>query len=234
MASRATGKTPVSWWKKLLSYLWLFTLERPASELTPSLTVRLDNGRLVVDAANVNYAYGELDTFFRAAFKRLGIPELHMRDVLILGFGAGNVATILREQEQDKTGPLAITGVEKDLVMPALGRRYFGLDALEPLTICIEDATQFVQSAADNRYDLIVVDLFVEDVVPQRFAQKAFLRRLGKLLKPGGLLFFNRLMDTDMHQKESEAFLKIMQHLLPGTTGRRVRSNLVCLYRKPR
>lgn len=217
------------WWQRLLSYFWLVRLPTPPSTVTPSLEVRLSDGRLVVDATGVNYAFGGLDHFFRAAFRRLGIPEAQMQKVLILGFGSGNVATILREWE---TGPpLDITGVEQDGSMLEIGRRYFHLDELEPLELKIQDAAAYVRQAPQKQFDLIVVDLFVEDVVPQRFTTTAFLKKLGALLRPRGLLFFNRLMDTEQHRRESEAFLTHMQAALPGTTGRRVQRNLVCLYR---
>jgi hypothetical protein len=46
------------------------------------------------------------------------------------------------------------------------------------------------------------------------------------------LLFFNRLVDTPEHRRQTQRFYQHMQRILPGTYGISVFTNWVCLYRQ--
>ena len=124
---------------------------------------------------------------FRKAFSRFDIRKRNVGNALILGFGAGSVASILCDEYNQA---IHLTGVEKDPVVIDLARRYFHIDRYKNLTLHSEDAGEFVERC-DKKFDLVVVDIFVGIDVPQEFTEETFLAGLGRLLSPRGICFFN-------------------------------------------
>ena len=61
------------------------------------------------------------------------------------------------------------------------------------------DAAAYV-SYSEGHYDMICVDIFVDDVIPPAFQSISFLKSARNLLAPGGILIFNRLY-RDAHSK---------------------------------
>jgi spermidine synthase len=92
-----------------------------------------------------------------------------------------------------------ITGVEADSEVIRLAHAYFPVNGNPKITIIHQDAVKFVESER-NRYNLIVVDLFVEDQVPGDCQSLEFLSRLRHLLSENGKVYFNQMNlihDTD-------------------------------------
>ncbi len=162
------------------------------SEVNPLLEVALINGRYQLNAGSVNYSFGPLHDAFRRYFKK-DPPVLHANsNVLLLGLGAGSVANIIRnELEHD----CLITGVDIDPAVIEAAREHFALDKLTGLKVVISDAYAFAIECKE-KYDLIVVDIYIDDKVPLKFETLKFVRILSKLLKPGGKVVFNKLQTS--------------------------------------
>lgn len=169
------------------SFLSPVKLEERKGSVTPQLEIYLSNGRYVLDSARVNYSFGGLHTVFRKAFSRFNIRERDISSALILGFGAGSVASILCDEYKKD---LHLAGVEKDPVVIDLAKKYFHIDRYKDLSLHMEDAGDFVENC-DKKFDLVVVDVFVGIDVPEKFREERFLAGLGRLLSPGGISFFN-------------------------------------------
>ena len=116
--------------------------------------------------------------------------------------------------------------------MIRLGRKYFGLDAYENLHVVEANAIHFV-AQSDTQYDMLVVDLFIDDRVPAAAEQAEFLRNAEKLLRPGGHLLFNRLMHTPRLRQQTEQFTRMMNNVLPGTRSTAAEDNRILIYEKP-
>ncbi|MCB9234020.1 MAG: methyltransferase domain-containing protein [Bacteroidia bacterium] len=216
-------------WKYLSSFL-IEQIEEPGdSQISPGLRVEYVSGKLVLNTGKVNYAFGSLDTAFRSAFERLEMQNRDYSRTLLLGLGPGNVSTILNEYGK----PFHLTGVDLDPEVVRLGRKYFGLTDSEQLEIHIADAAGFV-SQAKGPFDLIVVDLFVHEKVPAAAETPEFLTHLDRLLAPGGMLVYNRLIFRGDLADETHEFLALMQEILPGTRALKVKvpSNLMLIYEK--
>ncbi len=154
------------------------------------LEVRRQGNRLVLNAPHVNYAFGSLHDLFREAFSRKPPCPKTTENILILGFGGGSVAHILRE-ELDCNNP--ITGVEIDPAVIDLSLKYFDLNRLKDITIDFCDAAEFL--AKDKKqYGLLVVDLFSDHIIPEKFQTKMFLKQLAGHLTPEGTVFYNFLL----------------------------------------
>jgi spermidine synthase len=179
-------------WQRLRSYVFPVIIDRRQSRFHPYLEVSLTRGRLMLNTALANYSYGGLHRVFQIAFSKIGLVGAPLKNVLILGFGAGSVATILRD-ELKVDAP--ITGVEQDYAVIQIARDFFDIDRLHTLTLVADDAFAFVQHAMDQ-YDLVAVDLYHDVSVPDEFESDEFLQQLHRLVMPGGLVVFNKVAAT--------------------------------------
>ena len=214
--------------KLWLSHFFEITVADFSSEVTDRMQVKASVGRFIIDAPNVNYAYGGLDVFFRLAFHKLGLPEPGMNKVLILGFGVGNVAKLLEKHENP---PDEITGVEKDRQLKAAAKQYFNIDKLQRTTVYYQDAYQFVKEC-NATFDLIIVDLFVDGSVPAEAEKEDFLLNLKHKLNPAGVLLFNRMAHDAGHAKKSKAFFDYFTKLLGHARQFSIHENLFIFFRK--
>lgn len=172
---------------KLLSFIRPVVVRTERGNVTAQLDVVYENGRKVLHASTVNYSFGALHDVFRAAIHRAQINHTQQSQVLILGFGAGSIAHILRYEL--KLGA-AITGVDADEVVLQLAREEFAADSIEQLQLVCAPAEVYVQHNHD-RYSLICVDVFVEGNVPQVCRTPEFIANLHSLLNDKGKLIFN-------------------------------------------
>ncbi|MEM7035761.1 MAG: fused MFS/spermidine synthase [Bacteroidota bacterium] len=214
-------------WKYLKSFVAEEVVERTSSPYNERLEVWYVYGKLTLNARHVNLSFGQLDTVFRSAFQQLEIGRRDVQDVLLLGLGAGNVVKLLAESGKE----YAVTGVEIDAEVIRLARKYFELDTYKGLEVVCADAWEFLQTCT-SRYDLVIVDLFVDAIVPEHAEQAAFLKRAAAALRPGGLLLFNRLMLDAELREQTEAFTRNMEAVLPGTRYIKAQKNRMLIYEK--
>jgi len=211
--------------KDTFRYLSSFALEqtvvRYESKVGPEIEVCLINGRYQINAGSVNYSYGPLHDAFRRYFN-LDPPESGAdKPVLILGFGGGSVATILRT-ERELPNPL--TGVELDEMMLRAGREHFGVDKLTDLKLITGDASEYIRQCSD-KFSLIVTDIYVDELIPVVFEQKEFLTEARRCLLPGGKLVFNKLVSDSGKESELKVLEVLFGELFPETKTYRIPVN---------
>ena len=174
-----------------------FPLERLKTNYNHLEVIRKGD-KLLLNAPHTNYSFGSLHEVFSEAFQQLNIDYREIKEVLILGFGAGSVARILQKANQCGCH---ITGVEIDEEVIALAKKHFRLRELENLDLHIADAADFL-SKETKLYNLIVVDLFLDHRTPEKFLTASFLKKLRKHLQPEGLVLFNYLLyDFEAREK---------------------------------
>lgn len=188
--------------KDTWQYISSFGNEQPIahypSKIGPDIEVSLINGRYQINAGNVNYSYGPLHDAFRRYFN-LDSPAYGKNSrVLILGFGGGSIATILRNELEM---PNPITGVDLDEMVIKAGREHFDLEKLPDVDIVIDDAFEFIKKC-ENKFSLIAVDLYINDKVPGKFMQAGFIAEISRCLEPGGKLVFNKLVSGNHDKAE--------------------------------
>ncbi len=134
---------------------------------------------------------GIVEDVWRKSLKKIKGGNPTINSSLILGLGGGSVAKLI-----NKFWPKSqITGVDIDPVMVGLGKKYLDLDKIK-VEIIIKDASKFVRSRR-NRYDLVCVDMYRGEEVPEEFNTLEFIRKVKKLLKEDGIAVFNRLYGPD-------------------------------------
>lgn len=171
-------------WKKWLSYLVPQT-KYIESAVSGRLEVGWRDGKKVLDNGRVNYSYGGLQKVLNYGLEQ--IPLDAVRSVLVLGMGGGSVIESLRTKFK-YTHP--IVAVEIDPVVIEIAEEEFGITAYSDLEVVCVDAAQFLEESKQN-FDLIIVDLFIGEHVPERFYGKDFWQDLEKRTNKGGKVLFN-------------------------------------------
>jgi spermidine synthase len=139
--------------------------------------------------------------------KRIKKQKPNINKCLILGLGGGSVAKVIKKYWEN----INITGVEIDKNMIILGTKYLGL---EDIKTEINDAYEFSlkESKSNNRYDLVIVDLYIGDKFPDKFQNLELIKALKKIIRKEGLIIFNRLYYGEK-RKEALNFAKKLESM---------------------
>lgn len=163
-------------------------LEETTSPINGPLTVVKDFAWGVhIKAAGLTQTGGIAVPIWRKALRQVKSDKRQVTSCLILGLGGGSGAKIVRELWPE----CKITGVDIDEKVVELGKKYLGLDDLG-VDIVIQDAQDFCEKTR-QKYDLILVDMYVGDEVPEKFKTGKFFELLKRITNKEGLVLVNRL-----------------------------------------
>lgn len=174
------------------SYIWGHRLATYQSKVSGKLEVWMVNGKLVLNSAHANQSYDSLHSVFKHVFTQIRLEHQPIRNVLLLGLGVGSVPAII---EDELVMNCKITAVEKDPLMIELGHKHFDLQHFKHLHIINEDALVYV-NRCKQQFEMIIIDLFVDNHVPEPFTGEQFLSSLADLLNMDGILLFNMIVQT--------------------------------------
>ncbi|MBK9256404.1 MAG: fused MFS/spermidine synthase [Saprospiraceae bacterium] len=223
-------------WKKIISYITEIHAESSSSEFNELLQVNIVNGQYQLCTSDAIYSYGDKYDNFGDSFKKLDLDSIHGKDVLVLGLGLGSIPLLLEKKEGKK---YRYTAVEIDDEIIRLAGKYV-LDELESeIEIVCIDAMHFLL-VDQKQFDLIMVDIFINDRIPEPFLESDFLHLLGETLRPQGLILMNILYRTSVDKRLAdqyfgtifkiafpEAFrLEVKGNLMMMNTGRYLKSNI--------
>lgn len=204
--------------KYISSFIIAHTIEERKSEVSGRVEVLYTNGKYVLDSEHVNYSFGGLHTVFQNSFGQFRIRERKINNVLILGFGSGSAASIL----QDEYGKnLEIVGVEKDSEVIALAKKYFSIGKYKNLSLHNEDAFEFAENCK-QKFDLVVMDVFIDRDVPDKFFTEKYISSLGNLLSGSGILFYNLVMHNEKVRNKGAQLFKLMNSIIGKTEWCRI------------
>jgi spermidine synthase len=192
--------------QKAFSYFFPLLIEQRKDGISSYLEVWLVDGGYQLNTKKANYSFGSLHVVFATVFKKHQIQKKPIKDVLILGFGVGSVASILQDEYKINC---QITGIDLDPVVMELGQKYFNTARFKNSEIILSDALKFIERN-QKKFDFIVVDLFIDLTVPENFSKLNFIEHLGKSVSKDGILFFNIVPQT---QKSLETALLLEMNL---------------------
>jgi len=170
--------------KRIFSYIYPIT-KKINSDHSGVLELTLVNGRKVLDSKNANYSFGSLQRILETGLHEIDLTN--SSSILLLGLGGGSVIKSLRNKFS-YTG--VIDAVEIDSTVIEIAKNEFDIQKSEKLDIYYEDAFKYVKKCS-SFYDLIIVDLFIDDKVPLKFYSKEFFENLLTLLREKGTILFN-------------------------------------------
>lgn len=176
--------------KKILSYFIPLKVYQKKSGISKNLEVTWNNGQLVLDSKNTNYSYGSLQRILRKGLHYIGFERIRgFKNILVLGVAGGSVIKTLVEEINYKG---KITGVEIDPEAITIANRFFRLNEIKNLEIIIDDAFEFVLKTRE-KYDLIIIDIFQDTVMPNFLFKEFFINRINFLLNLNGFILFNTM-----------------------------------------
>jgi len=197
----------------LRSFLKESLLESVSGETGVRLNVVYVNGRKVLNTPRANYSFGHLHRVFLMTFNKLNFRKRNFNDVLILGFGGGSVLSILRNDFEMNCN---VTGVEIDKKVIELAKKHFRIDDYDNLRLHIEDAYSFM-SHNKKEYDLIVFDVYLNDMIPDQFESEEFLHWLGRSTRINGMILFNKFVIDKKGEEQATELVKKFESLLGHT-----------------
>lgn len=131
----------------------------------------LDGGR-----TGLYYDVGEVIGQLRPEAKR----------VVLLGLGGGEMLRAAR-----RTLPNAeLVGVELSPLIAASAKHDFHVDDFG-VRVVVEDAATYIDRAEDGSFDGVMVDVYVDDVIPPYFRSPVFFRSCRRALGTRGVLLMN-------------------------------------------
>lgn len=190
--------------KKLFSYFIPIKIYQVNSAISKSIEVTWANGDLVLDSENTNYSYGSLQRILRLGLKNIGFDKISsMNHILVLGVAGGSVIKTIVDEINYKG---KITGVEIDPEIITIADTYFKLNEIKNLEIVCDDAFEFILKSKE-RYDLIIVDVFQDTIMPNFLFESFFVKRICFLLQKGGFILFNTMILNDNHNKRNKEYV---------------------------
>lgn len=202
----------ISKFTKLLSYLFPQRIDIAEGHGGAILEVVVNNGKLMLNANHSNYSFGGLHLIFEQLFDQLEIGKYDIKKVLLLGLGAGSVVDLLVNKHGLKG---EITGVELDGRVIDFAKKYFEIEKYSHLKIVHADAFEYVQHC-NEKFDLIVVDLFVGDTVPEAFSGEAFIQNLRKVANEKCFVAYNKMTDNVKHKEELKLLSEKFDRVFTG------------------
>lgn len=191
--------------KRVLSFIWPI-ISKVESQHNGTLEVAWYNGKKMLNSKNANYSYGKLQKALIYGLSKLEINT--EAPILILGLGGGSIIRPLRNKFEC-TGK--ITAVEWDEMVADLARTEFGINSSFGVDVILADAFNYTEHCTE-KYGLIIIDLFLDDTVPEVFYGAQFWENVMSLVQRGGSILFNAGIHGDGGQQILEVERMLLIH----------------------
>jgi len=144
------------------------------------------------------------------------------REILIVGLGGGTLPKTLHALLPDAT----ITSVEIDPAVVKAAKRYFDYQESDRIKTVTMDARVYLKRALreGKKWDLIILDAFNGDYIPEHLMTKEFLEEVRTALTPAGLVAANTFATSRLYHHESVTYEAVFPQLkmLRSERGNRV------------
>ncbi len=126
--------------------------------------------------------------------------------ILITGLGGGTLPKALAELLPDAR----IDIVEIDPAVVSVAERFFDFRERGNMHVFVQDARVFTRRAIRDgkRYEMIMLDTFDGDYIPEHLMTLEYLRETRQLLAPGGVLAANTFSISRLYDHESETYFR--------------------------
>ncbi len=167
------------------------------SFINGKITIGRSYRRMTLFANNIPQSGGEYVFMWRKVLKSLNKFSFKPKNCLVLGVGGG---TVIKELINHYPR-MNIVGVEIDLVMIEIGQKHFGLESHKNIELVAQDAVNFITQERANKYDLIIVDVFLGLFNPPSVRTISFLKNLKRIMKSNGVVFYNSHYQKIKHEE---------------------------------
>lgn len=143
-------------------------------------------------------------------------------EILVVGLGGGSLPMALHEL----LPKARIISAEIDPAVVKAAKRFFNYRENERVLTITQDARVYLKRAVreGRRWDLIILDAFNSDYIPEHLMTREFLEEVKGALKPGGLVAANTFSASRLYHHESVTYEAAFPHvrMLLGQRGNRV------------
>ena len=145
------------------------------------------------------------------AYARMTMTALlfnrHPQKILIVGLGGGT----LPEAFFDLLDNVKIDTVEIDPAVIKVAKEYFLFEGNERKRVIAQDARVFIKRAIlqSTEYDLVILDAFNGDYIPEHLMTKEFLLEVQKVLSRDGVLIANTFGTSKLYDYESNTYQNV-------------------------
>ncbi len=130
------------------------------------------------------------------------------KEILIIGLGGGILANTFGELYPDAH----ITSVEIDEVVAEMAKKHFGYDdSVTNKETHVRDGRVFVKRAIKRgkKYDLILLDAFNSDYIPEHMMTKEYLEEVKQLVTNDGIIMANTFSSSKLFDHESATYYEV-------------------------
>ena len=192
--------------RKIFSYIIPINIWTQKSIINKSLEVTWTNGELVLDTKNTNYSFGSLQRILKTGLMKIGFEKIkNFENILILGVAGGSVIKTLVDEIKFKG---KIVGVDIDTEIIAIAKKYFDLQENDHLEIIIDDAEKFVKNHS-KKYDLIIIDIFQDNFMPEFLFESQFVQNTIALLSISGFVIFNTMVIDSKNEQRNLDYIAL-------------------------
>lgn len=144
--------------------------------------------------------------------------------ILVIGLGGGTLPRTLAKLLPDAR----IDTVEIDAAVTRVARSWFQFQSDTRMPVYEEDGRTFVRRMGRQgaRYDLVMLDAYDNEYIPEHLLTKEFLLEARALLAPGGVLAANTFSGSRLYDNESVTYTAVFGGFYNLKSGNRV--ILVC------
>lgn len=200
-------------------------VERSYSPYNEVLELLLVKGRYQLCTKQAIYSYADKYDNFRLCFEQVKLPE-DGASVLLLGFGLGSIPYML---ENTFGKSYQYTAVEIDEEVVYLASKYVLDELKSDIMVHTTDAVHFMQYDT-SQYDLICMDIFEDDQIPDVFESEDFLKVLKDSLTSKGVLVYNRLAYNDSILNKTRVFFQtVFTRVFPQSKSLEILGNWMLL-----
>ncbi len=178
------------------------TLLKKKSKVSGLIEVKEWLGEKTLAVENMIQSGGIVKNVWQKALKKV---KASPKKILVLGLGGGTVIQLIKS----KWPEASLIGLELDLEIIKAGKEFFGLEQTENLVIVNGDAFEWT---SEEKFDLILVDLYLGREFSVRAGGEKFLEKIKKLLTKKGMVIFNRLKTDEtagFEKRLREAFVEV-------------------------
>ena len=169
---------------RLLSFFYPIT-RKVKSDYNGTIEITWYNGEKQLNSKNANYSYGSLQKILKIGLQKIDLSQC--KNILLLGLGGGSVIKTLRDNFNYDNNIIAI---DIDPVIISIAQDEFNITNDEKLTVLCADAFEFMKNNS-LKFDLIIVDLFVDTEIPESFYTHTFWQHIIMATTNKGSILFN-------------------------------------------
>lgn len=179
-----------------------------SSTVNGTITLTQKHGACALLVDGFTQSGKDIEAIWYEAFEKL-LPDAQIRNILILGFGAGSIMTPLKKRWPNAL----VSGIELDPVIIEIAQEYFPKN-LSRVSITATDAVSFVKGLPEQVvFDLVIVDCYIGGKQPEKSKTFDFLLSLKRISE---YVIFNQVfLPGKRSEMEKISFLPLLDKTYP-------------------